>query len=517
MKNNRFFKGTIILIVCNLIGKVLGAVYRIPLAKIVGAEGMGMYQLVFPLYALILTISTSGIPTSISKLTAEYNSVGRKKDAKRLLFISVLILTTVSVLGSCVIVVCAKGISSLQGNSGAYMCYYGIAPAVLFVGVLSAFRGYFQGNLLMFPTAVSGLVEQVFKIIAGLTMAAKFAYLGTEYAVFGALLGVSVSELISFVFLFVCYIFYAKKHKEIEAQQIYSYRTLAKNLIVSSVPITLGGLISPITSLIDSLLIVNVLMFAGFSSEISTIMLGVQSGVVEPLVNIPVILAVSISTVMIPNISTLMKKGTAEDVKDMIERGYQTTLSIALACAVCFIVFGEQIIMFLYGSNFDFFETNMAIKLLMLGGINVVALSLVQVSASVLQGIDESNYSMKMLVIGCILKIVFDVLLVRNVEINIYGSIISGIISYSAVFLFNYFKIKNKTSATLVKPYFYVSIQTCFVCLFAFFLNMLFKMVLGDVLSLFVSGFVVVMIFIATYYMFFMQDKTDVNLVRKNN
>lgn len=517
MNNNRFFKGAVILVVCNLIGKVLGAVYRIPLAKIVGAVGMGQYQLVFPLYTLILTVSTSGIPTSISKLVAEFNSKGRQKDTRRLLFISILILTFISIVGFVVIVLGAKSVSALQGNSGAYICYYGIAPAVLFVGVLSAFRGYFQGNLLMFPTAISGLIEQVFKIVAGLSLALEFSKLGVEYGVFGALLGVSVSEFISFVFLFVCYLIYSKKHKITEFNEIYSYRILAKNLLVSAVPITLGGLISPITSLIDSLLIVNVLMFAGFSSENATVMLGVQSGVVEPLVNIPVILAVSISTVILPNISYLRQKGSKEEVKNLIEKGYQTTLSIALACAVCFVVFGEQIITFLYGSNFDFDELLMAVKLLMLGSLNVVALSLVQVSASVLQGLDESNYSVKMLVIGCILKIVLDVLLVRNPSVNIFGATLSGVISYFLVFMFNYFKIKKLTEASVLKPYFYVSIQTCFVCLFAFSSNTLFKMIFSSSVSMFASGLIVVMVFLATYYVFFMQEKKDVKLVRKIN
>ena len=106
------------------------------------------------------------------------------------------------------------------------------------------------------------------------------------------------------------------------------------------------------------------------------------------------------------------------------------------SCAVCFVVFGEQIITFLYGSNFDFDELLMAVKLLMLGSLNVVALSLVQVSASVLQGLDESNYSVKMLVIGCILKIVLDVLLVRNPSVNIFGATLSGVISYFLVFMF---------------------------------------------------------------------------------
>jgi len=273
MKKNLFFKGAIVLIISNLIGKVIGAVYRLPLAKIVGGVGMGQYQLTFPLYCLILTISTSGIPVAISKLVAEYNSQKRFNDSKKLLKTSIVYLSLISLIGALIVVFGAKIIAKWQGNIDTYICYYGIAPAILFVGVLSAFRGYFQGNLTMFPTAVSNLIEQVLKLFFGLYMANRLIVYGSEYAVFGALVGISISELFALVYLVVSYLIYSKKHKFEDKNEVKTYRFLSRQLMNLAVPITLGGLIAPLTSMVDSFLVVNLLMFMGYSNSSATMML----------------------------------------------------------------------------------------------------------------------------------------------------------------------------------------------------------------------------------------------------
>ncbi len=508
MKNNSFVKGATILIIFNLIGKVIGAIYRIPLAKILGPVGMGQYQLTFPLYCLILTISTSGIPIAISKLVSGYNSENRFSESKKLLKISILVLTLLSLLGTAIVVFCAKYISKWQGNISTYICYYGIAPAIMFVGVLSAFRGYFQGNMFMFPTAISGLIEQIVKLAAGLFFSSRMLELGVEYAVFGALLGISVSEFLAFMFLLVSYLVYTKKHKAVFKKAELSFKFLTRQLVSLSVPITLGGLISPITAMVDSFLVVNLLMLSGFSSSTSTMMLGLQAGIVEPLVNIPVIIAVSISTALLPSISKLLKDADSkEKIKVLIEKAFQISLSISACCFICFVVFGEQILSFLYGSSLDFDELTIAVKLLFIGGFNIIFLSLVQVSASALQGLGYQKYPVKTLFVGCVIKIVLDLILIRFKAINIIGAVIAGGVCYFVVFVLNYSKIKKLTGACISNIYFYVAIQECFVCLFAFFANILLKMVVSDTISMIIAGIVSGLIFLLTYYIFFMYEK----------
>ncbi len=522
MKGKVFVKGAVILIICNLIGKVLGAVYRIPLARIIGSVGMGEYQLAFPLYCLILTISSSGIPVAISKLVAEFNTKNRFKDSKRLLRISLILLTILSVLGAGLIAVGARLIAGMQGNPQAYVCYYGIAPAIIFVGVLSALRGYFQGNLLMFPTAISGLIEQLFKMAFGLFLATKFSVYGTEFAVLGALIGISISEFFACVFLVICYIVYSRKHKTQIAEEPYTRKFLTRRLFGLSIPITLGGLISPITAMVDSLLVVNLLMIGGLASSSATMMLGLQSGVVEPLVNLPVVIAVSISTALLPSLSGLQAKSLSNDdssenskqqIKELIEKSYQITLSISLACAICFVIFGNQVLTFLYGKSFSPEELMVATKLLFLGSVNVVLLSLVQVTAGALQALGKPKLPVVAMLIGCVVKIVLDVVLISIPQVGIMGAIIAGGVCYFIVLNINYRKVKKFTGAKLLNhDYFYVCIQECFVCMFAFFANTLLQSVFSEIVSMLVAGTITVAVFVTTYYVFFMGKKAQSTL-----
>ncbi len=509
MKKNSFVKGAIILIIFNLLGKILGAVYRIPLAKILGGVGMGKYQLVFPLYCLILTVSTSGIPVAISKLVAEFNGKGQFNESRKLLKISIVLLSVLSVIGTIIVIFGARLFANIQGNESSYICYYGIAPAILFVGVLSAFRGYFQGNLLMFPTAFSGLVEQIVKMIAGLYFANKLIVYGTEFAVFGALIGTSISELCAFVFLLVYYLIYSKKHRKISDKSSLSFKYLSRQLINMSAPITLGGLISPITSMVDSLLVVNILMFTGFTSETATMMLGLQAGIVEPLVNIPTILSISIATALLPSVSKINGENSKEEVKNLVEKAIQISLSLSIVFFICFVIFGRQILTFLYGSSLGVGELNLAVKLLFLGSVNIIFLSLVQVLSSVLQGLNHQKYPVKTLLIGCAIKIVLDVCLISVKRLNIMGAVISGGVCYFVVMLLNYRKVSKLTGVKISNVYFYIAIQECFVCLFAFIVNMLLKMVVSEVVAMFFAGAVAGGVFLVTYYMFFIQSKNS--------
>lgn len=503
MKNRAFLNGAIILIVFNLIGKVIGSVYRISLATVLGAGGMGQYQLVFPLYCLILTVATSGMPASISKMVAEFNEKNRFKDSKKLLFVSTGILTLISLFGAAVIIFGAKFISGFQGNESAYICYYGIAPAVVFVGVLSAFRGYFQGNLQMFPTAISGLIEQIFKLVCGLYFSKTLSNYGTEYAVFGALLGISASEFFAFIFLIFCFIFSRKKKRKFGINESYSKKFLTRSLLSQAVPITLGGLVLPVTNMVDSFLVVNLLMITGIASGSATSLLGLQAGVVEPLVNLPVTISVSIAIALLPNISKLNAKSETEQVKNLVCKVFEITLSISVCCALCFIIFGSQALDFLYGRSFAPDELVVASKLLFLASFNIILISLVQISASVLQGLNKSKFTVKSLFIGCGVKILLEVALILTPGVGIFGATISGGVCYFIVLALNLRKIKILTGIKVSDGYFYVSIQSCMVAVCAFFGNILCTYLFSPKISLFIAGALTVAVFMISYLVLF--------------
>lgn len=506
MKTSGFVKGAIVLVAFNLIGKVLGAIYRIPLANLLGSVGIGEYQLIFPLYSLMLAISVSGIPVAISRMVSEFNSKGQFGDVKKLIKLSILYLSLIAVACSVFVVFGARLISRIQGNSEIYLCYYGIAPAILFVALLSVFRGYFQGQLNMFPTALSGLIEQVGRLVFGLFFAKNLLGYGLIYGVLGAVVGISVSELIALMFLLVYYIFYSRKQTK-KTYSALTQREISKQLFQTALPITIGGLAGPITSIIDSLLVVNLLIFSGYSSSYSISLLGLQSGIVEPLINIPIVIAVSISSAILPNLTNVYVKKEKNEVKKLIEKAFKITLNVSIACAICYVIFGRQILEFLYSKTLSKEEFVTSAKLLFLGGINLIFLSLVYVSASILQGMGRQKHAAKSILIGSAIKIVLTIAFVCVKEINILGAMISGGISYAFVFFMNYKQIKAEIDIKIKDLIFGLAIQEGFVCLFAYFSNQLVSVFFGSTIALFAGGMVAVLVFAVSNYVFYLIEK----------
>lgn len=503
MKMNKFVKGALILVIFNLIGKIIGAVYRIPLANLLGAVGIGEYQLIFPLYSLMLSISVSGVPVAISKLVSEYNSKGMFGDVKRLVRLAVLYLFIVSVVCVTLVIVGARFIARIQGNSEIYLCYYGIAPAILFVAILSVYRGYFQGQLNMTPTALSGVIEQVGRLFFGLFLAGRFVEFGVIYGVLGAIVGISLSELFALLFLMIYYFVYSRRKCQRKCA-VLTRKEISKQLISTAVPITIGGLAAPITSIIDSLLVVNLLIFTGFGATQSTSLLGIQSGIVDPIINIPIVIAVSIASSILPNLSAAYVKKDNKEVKNLIEKAFQITLSVVLACLICYVIFGRQILEFLYGKTLKIDELLISTKLLFLGGINLVFLSLVYVSASVLQGMGKQKLAAKSILIGSVVKIILTLSLVSVKNINILGAMISGGVSYVIVFLMNYKHIKTDTEARISNLFLPLAVQGLSVSLVAFFGNMLLKVNFGSKVALLGGGLMSVLVFMVAYYFLFL-------------
>lgn len=509
MKRNSILKGAFLLIICNLIGKVLGAIYKIPLASIVGSKGMGEYQLVFPIYCLILTLSSSGMPVAISKIVSELKAEGKHRDCKTLLAISAAALSALSLLGALIIIFIAKPVASFQGNYGAHLCYYALAPAVLFVGLLSAFRGYFQGNLLMFPTAISSLIEQTTKVLFGLFLAKRMIVYGVEMAVLGALIGVSVSEFFACIFLATLYFLQRKKSNSYEVERAYSKGQLFKRLVSFSMPITLGGLVLPVTTIIDSFLVVNLLMFMGYSSASATSLFGVQAGIVEPLINLPIVVAVSISTAILPNLSAVSARGDRQKLSSLIEQALRLTLSISLCSAACFVIFGRQLLALVFGRSLTSTELNVAVKLLLLSSLNVIFISLVQVLSSSLQAIGRPKEAVKSLILGCCLKVVMETALLLVPKVGILAVVISAGLCYFVVLCKNYSSLQKYCKVKLFSGYYYTSIQLFFVCMFAFFLNFMFINLFGEMLALVLAGTVTLMVFCITYYAFFVSKSNE--------
>lgn len=442
MKNSVFVKSVFVLIIAGIMAKVIGAIYRIPLTWILGAEGLGFYQLIYPIFALLLVLSSTGTPTAISTMVAERISKGQYASAKKILKISIVTLLIIGVFVGVILVMLSSVLAGLQQNPTIMPLYITIAFAIPFVSVLSAYRGYFQGFMNMMPTAISQIVEQVAKLVFGIGFALWLLQYGVIYATWGAVFGVVVSEVLAVFCVMLCYF----KHKKQFKQHLNlstcteSGKKLLSEFFAHSLPIVLCGFVLPLLQMIDSLLVVKLLNIGGIEIVQATVMWGICSGVVGSLVNLPVALTQSVAVSVAPNMRDV--NDNKQNTQNKIDNACVMAINISLPLEIVLFSMAGVIIPFLYQQSIT--DVDLAIGLLMVYAPFVVVISLVQVQNAVLQGLKFSKIALRNVVLAGICKVVSLICLTTVQSVNIYGLVLSNIAFYVVAYVLNFVSLKNK-------------------------------------------------------------------------
>lgn len=436
MNKHSLIKGALILMLAGVLAKALGAVYRIPLTYIITPEGLGFYQLVYPVFALLLVLSSTGAPTAISTIVSSFINKGQYANAKKVFKISLVILLVLGIVAGLGLCLFSGQLAFIQGNVQIAKLYVCISVAIPLVSILSAFRGYFLGLLNMTPTAVSQIIEQFFKLVLGLLLSWALLKFGIDYATLGAVLGVVLSEFLAVVYM----LFYYNKHKikSINAQEkVLPTRHLCGLFIKRASPIILCSFVLPLLQMLDSLLVIKLLGVAGIDSTQATIMWGLYSGVVNSLINLPVALSLSVAVAVAPNVSGEDKK---TEVANNINTAHTMALNIVLPCAVVLGVLGSNIISFLYQHSFVSGQINqleLASQLLVINAPFILFIAFVQIQNSVLQGLKHSNFALFSMLLAGAVKVGVLCLLTQNPDVNIFGVVIANISFYIVAFFIN--------------------------------------------------------------------------------
>lgn len=435
--------GVAVLFVAGVLAKFLGAIFRIPLTWVLGAEGLGIYQLIYPVFALLIVLSSSGMPTAISKMVAVRQHKGDTVNAKKIFRISLYSMGVVGIIFGVGLTFFASTIASLQGNNLCAIGYVGIAPAVFFVSILSAFRGYFQGCSNMTPTALSQIIEQGAKLIFGLLFAYLLIDRGVEYGTLGALLGVTVSELMAVLVLSIIYLKDKNKQQNHPFSNITSGQIL-RELIKTALPIVVASITLPLLVMIDSFIVVNLLFSAGYNDLEATKLWGIDSGVVNSLVNMPIALTLAVAISMVPVVANLKDK---EKLREKLGQANFLVILFCLPIMVVLVTMSYNLMDFLYSDSLGGqYYTRIASSLLICSSPIVLFGALLQVQNSSLQGLGYGKITMLNMLLSGAVKIGLTILLVTQPSINIFGCAISNLAFYIFAFIINQIFIRKKFS-----------------------------------------------------------------------
>lgn len=421
---NSYTASAMLLAVAGMVAKILGAIYRIPLTNLVGAEGIGMYQLVFPIYALMLTLSSSGIPTAIARLVSENNALGEKIGVKSVMKSSFVLLFGLGTIAMIVMFLISSPLANLQGNPMIKYGYYVVAPAILVVALSSYFKGWFQGNMNMLPTAISQIAEQSFKMLFGLLFAYLLLPRGVENAVIGALIAITLSEFLSMLVLAVVY--FTRREKGLQKVKLNLDTT--KTIVWVSLPIMASGLIFPIVQFVDSLLIVNLLTTRGLAKDMAVAQYGILSAPVNSLINMPIVITLAFAVAIVPIISSKRALRDAVSIKDKATLAVRLAFLIGAPCFVAIFMLAKPLMQILYPS-LTMASIDMATSLLMVSSVSVVLLSLSQVFTSLMQALGKTVKPVMILLVTAICKITLDIILIMHM--GIIGAALSSVIAYT--------------------------------------------------------------------------------------
>lgn len=447
--NNKFLKGTLILTVSSIVVKVIGSLNWIILSRVLGGEGIGLYQMGFPIYLMAITLSSAGIPVAISIITAEKLAQKDFLGAKRVFNVSLRLLFVTGLVFASALFFGAHWLIDNHWirDSRAYYSIIALAPAVFFVTFLASFRGYLQGWQIMTPTAASEIVEQLMRVVTMIVFANMFMPHGLAYAAGGASMGAGVG---AFCALLVLMWFYGRLKQKLKAdlQQQNplatreSARAIISRLLRLALPVSMSSLMLPVVANFDLLIVPQRLEAAGFHISQATEFFGYLTGMAVPLINLATIFTAAMTISLVPAISESRALNDVFGIRAKTRTAFRVALIITCPCFVGMYFLAEKIAALIYNAPgaADAIQT-MSVGILLLG--------LHQISTGILQGLGRTSIPVINMILAAAVKVFLSWTLTAIPTLGIKGAAMATVVDFGLAAVLNMIFIYKYTGFAL--------------------------------------------------------------------
>ena len=425
-KQNSFFGGAAILAAGILIVKLIGMFYKIPLINIIGEAGAADFNNAYNIYAVLLTVSTAGLPVAVSKLVSEANALNRHNQVRRTFRLALVLFLTLGIISFLVMFFRADALAGMMNDSKAAAGIRALAPAVVCVGCLAALRGYSQGHSNMAPTSVSQIIEALCKLVVGLGLAFWLVKQGKDpdVAAAGAITGVTVGTVVALVYMVLDFFLTRGREDTRGTDRPDSAGSILANILKIAVPITLSSSMVGIVTVIDSSLVQGQLQSAlDLTEKASRTLYGNYSGALN-IYNLPTSLMAAITASVIPAVSAALARRDRRGAARITGSALRITALLSFPMGVGLFVLGTPIIRLLFPS----LNVEVAGPLLSTLGIATPFVCMVLVCNSVLQAHGFINLPVIVMVLGGVVKIVNNYNLVG--AIGIAGAPVGNILCF---------------------------------------------------------------------------------------
>ncbi len=452
VRKETFIQGIVTLIFSQILIKLLGLIYTLYLTNRegFGDEGNGIVSAGYQIYAMLLTISSIGVPNAISKLVSERIAVGDHKGGHRIFKIAFGTFAVIGFVGSLLLFFGANMIANywLQIPE-AEMTLVALSPAIFFVSISSVMRGYFNARQSIRTTARSQTIEQIFKTaltIIFVEIVVVLSHASTEWMAAGATLATTVATLAGFGYL---YLYYQTRREEIGKEVLstvnYKYervRSIIKSILLVSAPIALTAIMSSLNKNIDSFTVVrNLKEFMPESEALAQY--GILGGKVDMLIGLPLSINVAFATALVPAIATAKAKKNDKEITEKTSFSLLTSMLIGLPCTIGMCMFAAPILELLFPNASD------GASVLQIGAFTIVFTILSQTINGALQGYGKLIIPPISLGIGMLVKLVCNLILIPIPEIGVHGAIIGSVVCQIVVFVISIVALRKNIKLDL--------------------------------------------------------------------
>lgn len=447
-----FMTGVLALMVAQILIKLLGLIYKWYLTNRpgFGDEGNAIYSAGFSIYALLLTISSTGVPNAVAKLVSE--NIARKdyRGAHRIFKISFALFSIIGLIGTLILFLGSNYIANIWLSiPDAEITLVALSPAIFFVAIISVFRGYFNGREDMKATANSQTLEQLFKTLLTILVVEIVAItsgVNTKLMAAGANLATTLATMGSFMYLYKYYIIRRKDlGREIIESKIYPTKSIlgtVKNILKVSVPMSLSSILTSINRNIDSMTVKRGLQT--FLTETDALkQYGILSGKVDTLVNLPLSFNIAFATALVPAISSSIAKGDINTAKKRISFSLLVTMLIGMPCMVGMMIFAEPILQLLFP------HASEGTLIFQVSALSIIFTVLGQTVNGALQGLGKVFLPAISLSVGVIVKFILNIVLVSIPQIGAAGAAFATAMCHAIAFFICFYVLKKNINLDL--------------------------------------------------------------------
>ena len=440
MKKQSLIKGSLILGIAGILTRFLGLFFRWPLIMLIGDEGVGYYQMSYPLYMFFVAMA-SGIPVAMSKMVSEKNAEGDINGSFEVTKEAAILMLVIGTGTSIILFVFATPIVRfLQWDYRAYYSLIGISFAPVIISMMTVFRGFFQGLQNMTPSAISQILEQIGRVVVGVGLAILLLPKGIEYSAGGAAFGASAGGIMGGLYLAFKY---HKVKKDYGIKKVKSNPAILNKILLIAIPISVGTTVGTIMSLIDSILVPQKLLDSGFTNQQATILYAQLTGKASVIVNIPLTLSMALCVSLIPIIAESYILKRKKEVDSKINLSIKLSAVIAMPCFLGLFFMAGPIMKFIFPGRFE------GVEILKYLSISVPFIIITQTTTSILQSVGSYIVPVVNLLIGCAVKVILTIMLVPISSINIYGAVIASVGAYIVTTTLNVISMKIKVRIRL--------------------------------------------------------------------